>query len=396
MLAYLGARDRDRFDHIVFGGMSPSAEWEHLGGPTWDRFEALDVEIVDLGISIRHLRWRNTSAVSRRLDQFQTYSQLICAIARVLREREIDIVDGRLDMGTAVATLAGRLAGVRAVVSTIYSPWNAGERWYTRRCPLPWSLFGQGIYALVDAVISDSAACLNALRRSLLLPPPGHCIPNGIEPPRPERCPRELAAELGVPPGAKVVAQIARLQPNKGQHLLLEAAPLILTQQPEAFFLVIGYSGHTPVAVDYRVRLDRMVQMSGVGDRVRIVSYPGNMGDVWPLIAIHAHPTLLDSSPVALLEGMSLGKPAVTSRIGGIPELVLDGETGIIVPPSDVRALAGAILRLLQDPAEAERLGRNARRRYEAGYTSDVMARRIEALFEQVYASPRIRRRSSA
>jgi len=99
---------------------------------------------------------------------------------------------------------------------------------------------------------------------------------------------------------------------------------------------------------------------------------------------------------VALLEGMSLGKPAVTSRIGGIPELVLDGETGIIVPPGDVRALAAAILRLLQDPAKAERLGRNARRRYEAGYTSDVMARRIESLFEQVYASPRIRRRSSA
>jgi hypothetical protein len=65
---------------------------------------------------------------------------------------------------------------------------------------------------------------------------------------------------------------------------------------------------------------------------------------------------------------------------------VVDGETGIILPPGDARALADAILRLLHDPVEAGRLGRNARRRYEAGYTPDVMARRIEAVFEEVYA----------
>ena len=392
LLAYLTARDRDRFEHIVFGGMSSSEEWEDLSGPMWDRFRALDVEIVDVGMSVRHFYWRSAPALSRWLDQFRTYSQLIGRIGRILREREIDIVDARVDMGTAVGTLAGRLGGVKAVVSTNYSAWNAGERWFTRKCPLPWSLFGHGIYALVDAVICDSVTCLNALRRGLILPPPGYCIPNGVEPPRPRRSPQELAVELNIPSGAQVVAQIARLQPNKGQHLLLEAAPLVLARQPAAFFLLVGYSGHTPVAVEYRNRLHEMVQTLGIGDRVRILSYPGSVGDVWPLVAIHAHPTLLDSSPVALLEGMSLGKPAVVSRVGGIPELVVDGETAVIVPPGDARTLADAILRLLHDPGEAARIGRNARKRYEAGYTPDVMARRIEAVFERVYASPRVRR----
>jgi glycosyltransferase involved in cell wall biosynthesis len=201
---------------------------------------------------------------------------------------------------------------------------------------------------------------------------------------------------FNIPGGAKVVAQVAGLRPTKGQHLLLEAAPLVLAQQPEAFFLIVGYSGHTSVAVDYHNSLEQMIRALGIGDRARIVSYPGNIGDVWQLVAIHAHPTLLDSSPIALLESMSLGKPAVTSRIGGIPELVVDGETGIILPPGDTRALANAILRLLQDAGEAARLGRNAKKRYESNYTSELMARRIEGLFEQVYARPRIRRDLSA
>jgi glycosyltransferase involved in cell wall biosynthesis len=396
LLAYLAARDRDRFDHIIFGGMSSSSEWEDLCGPIWKRFRALDVEIVDLGISVRHFQWKRASAINRTADQFRTYIRLIRQIARALREREIDIVDGRMEMGTVVATLAGRLAGVKAVLSTKYTPWTGGERWFRRNAPLPWSLFGQGIYAFVDAVICDSVTCLNAIRQGLILPPPGYCIPNGIEPPRSERSREEMATEIGIPSGARVVAQIARLQPTKGQDLLLEAAPLVLAQQPDAFFLVVGYSGHTQVALDYRDRLDRIVKTKGVGDRVRIVSYPGSIGDIWSLVDVHAHPTRLDSSPISLLESMSLGKPAVTSRIGGIPELVVDGETGIILPPNDTRALANAILRLLQDPGEAARLGRNARQRYEAGYTPGVMARRIEDVFEQVYAAPRIRRRSSA
>ncbi|HET9002326.1 MAG TPA: glycosyltransferase family 4 protein [bacterium] len=361
----------------------------------WNWFRAVDVEIVDLGIPARHFHWKKASAINRTVDQFQTYIQLIHRTARALREREIDIVDGRMEMGTVVATLAGRLAGVKAVTSTKYTPWTGGERWFRRGPPLPWSLFGQGIYALVDAVICDSVTCLDAIRQGMVLPPPGYCIPNGIEPPRAERSREELTTEFGIPLGAKIVAQIARLWPTKGQDLLLEAAPLILAQQPDAFFLVVGYTGQTQVALDYRDRLDQMVQTQGLGDRVRIVAYPGSIGDIWQLVDVHAHPTRLDSSPIALLESMSLGKPAVTSRVGGIPELLVDGETGIILPPGDARTLANAILSLLQNPCEAARLGRNARQHYEAGYTTEVMARRIEQVFEKVYATPRIRKSSA-
>jgi glycosyltransferase involved in cell wall biosynthesis len=329
------------------------------------------------------------STARRELDKVKKFAQFVYRTARILKKRKIDIVEGRCDTGTVVATLAGRLAGVRAVISTNYFA-NLN---YLTRSPA-WSLY-RGIYPLVDALICDSDTCLDAMRQWMVFAPPGYCIPNGIEPPRAQRRAAELAAELGIPPQAKIVAQIARIQPYKGQHLLLEAASTVLAQEPEAFFLVIGYPGNDKAGLEYLDRLKQMIERQGIGDRVRIVSYPGSIGDIWSLVDIHAHPTLLDSSPIALLEGMSLGKPAVTTRIGGIHELVIDGETGIILPPGDGNALASAILRLLQHPDEAARLRRNAQRRYEAGYTPNIMARRIEDLFEQVHATPRIRRKSA-
>ena len=389
LLAYLGARDRERFDHLVISGSRAGSEMDALWGPIWHRFMALDVETVDLGLPYAFQHQDNRSAARREMDKVKKFSQFVSRTARILKERKIDIVEGRCDTGTVVATLAGRLAGVRAVVSTNYFP-NINYQASRSRA---WSL-SRGIYPLVDALICDSVACLDDMRQWMFLPPPGYCVPNGIEPPRAQRSKEELLVELGIPSNAKIVSQIARIQPYKGQDLLLEAASVVLAQEPDAFFLLSGYPGYDRVGLDYLDRIKQMVAARGIGDRVRIISYPGSIGDIWSLVDIHVHPTSLDSSPIALLEGMSLGKPAVTTRVGGIHELVIDGETGIVLPRSDAGLLASAILGLLQNSNEAARLGRNALQRYAAGYTPQIMARRTEDVFDRVYATPRIQRKA--
>ncbi|KMO43565.1 hypothetical protein VQ03_07695 [Methylobacterium tarhaniae] len=386
LLAYLAARDSDRFDHLVISGCGASREMDDLWGPIRHRFAALDVPLIDLGLPYGFQRLRDASAADRQLGKMQGFARFVQRTARLLREREIDVVDGRGDTGTVVAALAAKLAGTKAVVSTNYFPQvkHAGPR------SPAWHLF-RGVYGLVDAVVCDSQTCLDAMRRWMLFAPPGYCVPNGIEPPRAARPAQEVAAELGIPAGATVIGQIARIQPYKGQELLLDAASRIMAEVPEAFLLLCGYPSYNQEGLDHRDRLVQMIAASGMGDRIRLVPYPGPVGDVWPLVDIHAHPTLLDSSPIALLEGMSVGKPAVTTRVGGIHELILDGETGIVLPRSDAGLLSEALLRLLRQPEEAARLGRNAHARYQAGYTSRVMAGRIEDLFEQVHASPRSR-----
>jgi len=112
------------------------------------------------------------------------------------------------------------------------------------------------------------------------------------------------------------------------------------------------------------------------------------------VIDIHVHASSIDSLPNAVIEGMSLGKPAVVSHVGAIPEHVDDGRTGLVVPPDDPPALANALLRLLADPALAARLGQGARQRHLERFTPEVTARQIESCFEGMIEARRKRRAS--
>jgi glycosyltransferase involved in cell wall biosynthesis len=88
----------------------------------------------------------------------------------------------------------------------------------------------------------------------------------------------------------------------------------------------------------------------------------------------------------SLLEAMAAGRPVVATRVGGNPEVVVDGETGLLVPPREPRALADAVLRLLRDPALAGRLGEAARRRVESQFTLEQMVGRMQELYDQLLA----------
>jgi glycosyltransferase involved in cell wall biosynthesis len=134
----------------------------------------------------------------------------------------------------------------------------------------------------------------------------------------------------------------------------------------------------------YQRRLRQRIQELGLAGRICMAGYPGPIGDVWNVIDIHVHASLFDSLPNAIIEGMSLGKPAVVTAVGGIPEIVTHAETGLLVPPGDVDALERAITRLVRSPAEAARLGAAARRRYDARLRPEHMTTALEQLFLRV------------
>src|SRR5205814_3717779 len=91
-----------------------------------------------------------------------------------------------------------------------------------------------------------------------------------------------------------------------------------------------------------------------------------------------------DSLPNAIIESMSLGKPAVVTAVGGVPDAVSNGETGLVVPPGDAQALAGALIQVLQNPSLANRLGRAAMSRHHERYRPELMARKLESCFVDV------------
>src|SRR5260370_1380719 len=206
-------------------------------------------------------------------------------------------------------------------------------------------------FSAAGLVLTDSRSTATDLARFIGLPVPEvKIIPNGVHLPAPRRSRAEVLADFGIPGDtrARVIGQVSRLVEYKGHRVLLDAAKQILSQGEDVYVLCVGYPSPDPAYAD---SLRRQAEHLGISDRVRIRGYPGTIADAWYVIDLHVHSSLLDSTPNAIIEGMSLRKPVVATPVGGIPGQVEDGQTGLRWPPRDAKALADAVLRLLRDDA---------------------------------------------
>jgi len=193
-------------------------------------------------------------------------------------------------------------------------------------------------------------------------------IHNGIEPAEPAE-PVRLAE-------GPTILEVARLAEVKGQRTLLEALPEL-----EAAAVLVGEDLER--SGEYRRELEELGHRLGVAERV---VFAGRRDDVPGLLAgcdVVCLPSTAEGLPLVLLEAMGQGKPIVASAVGGVPELVLDGETGVLVPPGDARALAAALHRVLDEPELARRLGEAGRRRVAERFAAAAAAARILSLYEE-------------
>lgn len=359
--------DRDRFEHHICTIQRPDAPSDALFGSLRPRFEAAGVRVGDLGGTPAGLGKRlSPSSLPTRLAGD---ARLVRRLSRLVKDYKIDLIDAHLYGSARLAALVGRLLCVPVVV-TQYNGSGSADRWGGER------LF----YRWIDALVTDSEERMLRFRELLRgFPCSLHVIRNGVPCPRAGRSPSEVRAALGLPldPRLRVVAQISRINESKGHRDLVEAARSVLANQPDAVFLFVGFGADR----DFVEQLKDRARLLGIADRIVITGYSGPIGDVWSLVDIHVHASRCDSLPIAISEGMSLARPAVVTATGGIPELVEDGQTGLVVPPNAPAALGAAILRLLRDAELAARLGEAARRRYEEMCDPAAMARRLEVLF---------------
>ncbi len=163
--------------------------------------------------------------------------------------------------------------------------------------------------------------------------------------------------ELGIPPDTPVVGMVARLHPLKGQETLLRAARRIVAGNPGVRFLLVGTGDAA-----YGSYLHELARELGVADHFRFLGHRRDIPDVTAALDISVLPSENEAMGHCLLEAMALGKPVVASRVGGIPEVVADGRTGILVPVADPESLATAVSLLLEHPEEGKRLGEAGRR----------------------------------
>ncbi|MBI4161501.1 MAG: glycosyltransferase [Acidobacteria bacterium] len=187
--------------------------------------------------------------------------------------------------------------------------------------------------------------------------------------------------EIGVSPGAPLVGMIARLHPLKGQETLLRAAVQVKARVPDARFLLAGTGDP-----GYCRRLEETAARLGVADRILFLGHRDDIPRLTAAIDVAVLPSENESMGHCLLEAMALRKPVVATRVGGIPEVVRDGETGYLIRAGDDRTLAAHLLRLLGNPEERRILGERGRRRVEERFRLEDAVRRTLHFYQDLAA----------
>ena len=327
------------------------------GGALPDRACRLGVEVHAL--SFPRLRGLLGPALLRTVRRLQA----------LIRQTGARILHGNAPVTNLMAALVGRLAGCRVI-------------WHERTLPLPheWDL-DQILCALPDRIICNSAA---VARR---FPTSGKTvvIRNGVDLSRfhPNAGGWRLRAAFGVAPDEILVGIVGNFSPSKRHEIFLDAAARAASRMPTLRFWVVGGEAFLENR-GRESRLRRLGGQRGLGDRLTFLGEQQDMPGIMDALDMLAAPGIAEACSRAILEAMACGTPVVGAAAGGTPELVADGETGLLTSPDDAEALEAALIHLAEQPLLRKSLGEAARRRAEEEFSLDRQAAETELVYRSL------------
>lgn len=293
----------------------------------------------------------------------------ICRLAILMRRRRVQLLCANFDKDLRLGGLGAKLAGVKAVVMRKGLPLMRDRLRFklTYRC-------------LADRIICPSDSIRRELQRYRWLGAElMEVIPNGVDPDvyRPGYSQAKARKLFGLPQETLVVGMVGRLTGQKGHEVFLQSAKLLTEAFPQVFFWVVGDG-------ERRVELEAMVRELGMGERVGFSGYQTDLPQVYAGLDILVLSSLFEGLPNVLLEAMACGKPVVATSVGGVPEVVENGITGLIVSPNNYRELAQSLKKLLENKSLRMRMGKNGRKRIERWFSSSLMLDRVERSFSSL------------
>ena len=301
------------------------------------------------------------------------------AIAAHLLASPVDVFHAHVGTGREDfdGARAARSAGVPAVVQTLHLPWQLAHP--RKRVPFHRSI------REVDRLITVSDGQRATYERIGVPPALMTTVPNGVTP-RDEVLSRAEARErLGLDPHQPVVLTVGRLNVMKGHRYLVSCLPGLLAQVPDLAVVAIG-GGHL------HDDLKRQAAELGVGDAFRLAGHRSDARALLGAADVFVLPSRHEGMPLAALEAMEAGLPVVGTRVIGTAEVVVDGRTGLLVPPRRPAPLGAALAQLLRDPAARAAMGAAGRRRYLEHHTAERMTAATVAVYDDVLARvPRAR-----
>lgn len=325
-------------------------------GALGEELRALGVPLDVLGTSVRSLDVRTT-----------------WRLARYLRSHRPDVVQSSLTPVNIHARLAATLAGVSNIVCEEHS---VGERYNPFLAPLLRRTLGRVAHRRAVTLVPSRAAQRAVMTEDGLTEERFFILPNPVNLRRlkPSISPEEARSRLGIEEDAWVVGIVGTLSWLKGHRYLLEAVPALLEDIPTLRVLVVG-AGPLRSALEAR---SRSLEVSG---RVSFVGEQHQVADFYQVMDCVAAPSLMESFGLTLVEALALAKPVVAHAIGGIPEVIEDGRTGLLVRPAQPRELVSAILRLRREPELAKKLGEAGRLSVMSRFAPEAYVRGMERLY---------------
>jgi glycosyltransferase involved in cell wall biosynthesis len=325
------------------------------------RFSQIGTEI----IYARHYR-RPISPVQDALLLYEVYS--IC------RRRHFDVVHTHNPKSGVVGRIAAGLVGTPLVIHTIHGlpfndampSWRAWlyrtmERIAARYCDVHISVNETDRRRAIEAGLGGPDRIVTVL--------------NGIDVDQfINVTPAPLRTELSLPDDAILIGWTGRLNFLKGLEYLIKALPPLIAAEPRAHVLLVG-SG------ELENDLRALVTELGVEDHCHFLGFRQDIPALLASLDLYAQPSLSEGLSISLLEAMAAGKPIVTTDITGNREVIEGGVSGLLVPPTDVEALATALLKLMRDPTRSQRLARQARQRVEQHFNADRMVKETVDLY---------------
>lgn len=286
-------------------------------------------------------------------------------LARIIKEKRIDLVHTH-NMGPLFyGTLAAKLAGVPVVINTRHS------REKKRK--------GSYVWNMNDAVITISEdAKKELLKWNRIDTKKTKVIHNGIDTNR-YACLQdgsEARSMLNINTSTFVVGTVARLSPVKDQFTLIDAFSKVISETNDAKLIFVGDGALREELISYTKKL-------GIYDKVMFLGFRDDVFNILPTFDVFVLSSLTEGISLTLLEAMAAGRPIVATNVGGNPEVIIDGVTGFLIPPKEPQNMSEAIAKILQNPELAKQMGEAGRRRVEEKFSLERMVKEYRDLYEE-------------
>lgn len=311
---------------------------------------------------------RSAGIETRVIDEKKNpLPKLFLKTVRFLEHTRADIVHTHRYKENIIGALAARICRIQRVVRTQHGlpePFTGLKKTKMKLYLL--------LDLLVARILTNKVILVSKNMRSYFLPKFGKSklltIHNGIKfnIAYTNSDSRSIRAELGIPPGDSIIGTVGRLVPVKGYDRLLRVAKYILEQDTSVTFLVVG---NGPL----RRKLEELAGELNIEAKVIFTGFRDDIPSLLGIMDIFVMSSIYEGIPMSLLESMTLSKPVVSTRVGGIPEVIREGIDGLLVDPADEKALSDACLDLLRNPERARQMGANAKTRSFQEFSQEAM-----------------------